>query len=131
MESVLTIIHVAACIILVAAILVQSGKGASMGAMFGGGTGSQTLFGGRGPATFFQKFTTVVAMVFLFTSVGLARIAKTAHDTSVFDSATPVLDGSTVPADGAEQIEPATETATETAPESAPESAPAPTTEKK
>lgn len=90
MESLLLVIHLIACAVLIGVILLQAGKGASMGAMFGGG--ANTLFGGRGPATFFQKFTTVVALVFLATSIGLARFAKTSGEGSVIDMApTPTL----------------------------------------
>ncbi len=85
MNSLLLIVHLVACVVLVGVILLQAGKGASMGAMFGSG-GANTLFGARGPATFFQKFTTTVALVFLLTSIGLARIAKTNRTESVIDT---------------------------------------------
>lgn len=66
----LTIIHVTMCIILIAIVLLQTGKGASMGAAFGGG--SNTLFGAAGPASFLNKLTTVAAVVFMITSFALA-----------------------------------------------------------
>ena len=87
MESLFLTAHILICIILVGTILIQSGKGASMGAMLGGGA-SGTLFGARGPATFFQKFTTGLAVLFLFTSVWLAHFARTKTDTSVIDAVT-------------------------------------------
>lgn len=64
------IIHVIVCFFLIFIVLVQSGKGAELGAAFGGS--SQTLFGARGAATFFSKLTTISAIVFMITSLTLA-----------------------------------------------------------
>jgi preprotein translocase subunit SecG len=55
-------------------VLLQTGKGADMGAAFGGGS-SQTLFGSTGASTFLSKATTVAAIVFMLTSLTLAYIA--------------------------------------------------------
>jgi len=52
-------------------VLLQTGKGADMGAAFGGGS-SQTLFGSTGASTFLSKATTVAAVVFMLTSLILA-----------------------------------------------------------
>ena len=46
-----------------------------MGAAFGGG-GSQTLFGSTGASTFLSKATTVAAVVFMLTSLGLAFVSS-------------------------------------------------------
>ena len=70
----LVIIHVMVCFLMVGAILLQSGKGAEIGASFGGS--SQTVFGSRGPANFLSKFTVVVAAVFMLTALSLAILAK-------------------------------------------------------
>ncbi|HKQ35637.1 MAG TPA: preprotein translocase subunit SecG [Nitrospiraceae bacterium] len=70
----LIVVHVMVCILMVGAILLQSGKGAEIGASFGGS--SQTVFGSRGPANFLSKFTVAVAAVFMLTSLGLAILAK-------------------------------------------------------
>jgi len=64
------IIHVFVCIALILIVLLQSGKGAAMGAAFGGS--SQTLFGSPGAAGFLTKITTVAAVVFMITSLLLA-----------------------------------------------------------
>ena len=53
----ITIIHVIVCLALILIVLLQTGKGAGMGATFGGG-GSQTLFGSSGGSTFLSKATT-------------------------------------------------------------------------
>ena len=74
MESFLITIHYVLCFLLIVTILIQSGKGADIGAVFGGA--SQTVFGGRGPATFLNKITAVVAVLFFATSIWLAHITK-------------------------------------------------------
>ena len=74
MYTLLIIIHVIVCLLMIGAILLQSGKGAEIGAAFGGS--SQTVFGSRGPANFLSKFTVITAFVFMFTSLSLASIAK-------------------------------------------------------
>jgi len=66
----LTVIHIIVCLFLIAVVLLQSGKGAEMGAAFGGS--SQTLFGSRGAASFLSKMTTAAAIVFMVTSLSLA-----------------------------------------------------------
>jgi preprotein translocase subunit SecG len=70
MTTLFIIIHIFVCIALIMIVLLQTGKGAEMGAAFGGA--SQTLFGGAGPAPFLSKITTVAAIVFMLTSLSLA-----------------------------------------------------------
>ncbi len=74
-STLLIIIHVIVCIALVMIVLLQTGKGADMGAAFGGGS-SQTLFGGTGASTFLTKATTAAVIVFMLTSLGLAYISS-------------------------------------------------------
>ncbi|KJU83545.1 Preprotein translocase SecG subunit [Candidatus Magnetobacterium bavaricum] len=59
-------LHIIVCFVIVFVVLVQSSKGAQMGAAFGGS--SQTVFGSRGAATFLTKLTTTTAIVFMITS---------------------------------------------------------------
>jgi preprotein translocase subunit SecG len=70
----LIIIHIIVCFFLIAVVLLQSGKGAEMGAAFGGS--SQTIFGSRGAATFLSKLTTIAAVVFMLTSLTLAIVTS-------------------------------------------------------
>jgi preprotein translocase subunit SecG len=70
MATLTTIIHVVVCLALIMIVLLQTGKGASMGAAFGGS--SQTVFGSGGAATFLSKLTTIAAAVFMVTSLLLA-----------------------------------------------------------
>ncbi len=83
METLLIVLHYFICFFLIIVILLQAGKGADIGAVFGGA--SQTIFGGRGPATFLNKLTAVVAIAFLISSIWLAQISKTRSATSVLD----------------------------------------------
>ena len=71
MQILITIIHVLVCFVLVMVVLLQAGKGASMGAAFGGS--SQTVFGSSGPSTFLSKMTTWVAVIFMLTSLALSH----------------------------------------------------------
>ena len=74
MTILLIIIHVIVCIALIMIVLLQTGKGADMGAAFGGGS-SQTLFGSTGASTFLSKATTAAAIIFMLTSLVLAYMS--------------------------------------------------------
>jgi len=67
---VITIIHIFVCFALILIVLLQAGKGAEMGAAFGGS--SQTIFGSAGAMGFLTKLTTVAAIIFMVTSLLLA-----------------------------------------------------------
>jgi preprotein translocase subunit SecG len=62
---------------LILVVLLQSGKGAGMGAAFGGG--SQTLFGARGQTTFMHKLTAGMAILFMILSVALATLSASSQ----------------------------------------------------
>lgn len=65
-------LHVVLCLFLILIIILQPGKGGDVGAAFGGGGGGSTVFGPRGPTGLLQRATTVVAVLFMATSVTLA-----------------------------------------------------------
>ncbi len=92
-------LHVFACIFLIAVVLLQTGKGADMGAVFGGGS-SETVFGSSGAGNFLTKLTTGIAILFMLTSLvmtyGLAR--QTSQ--SLFDD----VPAPTVPQEAADGI---------------------------
>lgn len=70
METLVLVIHVLAALSLVGLVLLQHGKGADVGAAFGGGV-SGSLFGASGSANFLSRTTAVLAVVFFLTSLGL------------------------------------------------------------
>ena len=74
MTILLTILHVVVSFFLIAVVLLQSGKGAEMGASFGS-SGSQSVFGAGGGTTFLSKMTTGAAIIFMLTSLTLAVIS--------------------------------------------------------
>lgn len=74
MYQVLLVIHACVAAALIGLVLIQHGRGADMGAAFGGGA-SQTLFGSTGSANFLSHSTAILATVFFATSLGLSYIA--------------------------------------------------------
>ena len=89
MYTLTIIIHLVVCFLMIAAILLQAGKGAEIGASFGGS--SQTVFGSRGPGTFLSKVTVGAAVIFMLTSLSLAFLSKQANTSStVIDLHSPV-----------------------------------------
>jgi preprotein translocase subunit SecG len=75
MEHLIMVVHVLIALAIIGLVLVQQGKGADMGASFGGG-GSQTLFGGRGSGNALTHATAIFAALFFATSFALAVVAK-------------------------------------------------------
>ena len=106
MSILVIVLHVVVCIALIMIVLLQTGKGADMGAAFGGG-GSQTLFGSTGASTFLSKATTGAAIIFMVTSLGLAYMSGHRVDTSVVSGSPPATqtqpapEGVTIPAGSA------------------------------
>jgi preprotein translocase subunit SecG len=86
MITFLTILHVLVCVFLIGVVLLQRGKGAEIGAVFGGG-GSSTVFGSRGAGNFLSKLTTAAAIVFMITSLSLAYLWTLASSERLFDEA--------------------------------------------
>ncbi|MGB9712253.1 MAG: preprotein translocase subunit SecG [Dissulfurimicrobium sp.] len=73
MFAFIVVIHVIVCALLVITVLLQQGKGAEMGAVFGS---SEAVFGSAGPASFLSKFTTALAVAFMLTSLGLTYMSS-------------------------------------------------------
>jgi len=86
MTAILVIIHVLVCLALILIVLLQAGKGADIGAAFGGGS-SQTLFGSSGATGFLGKATTIAAVIFMATSLALAFLATNKRRPSVMEAA--------------------------------------------
>jgi preprotein translocase subunit SecG len=96
MSILLIIIHIIVSVALIMIVLLQTGKGADMGAAFGGGS-SQTLFGSTGASTFLSKATTGAAIVFMLTSLALAYISGHRTGDSIMQDAKPPIESQTAP----------------------------------
>lgn len=75
-------LHILVSLALIVIVLLQSGKGADMGASFGS-SGSQSVFGAGGGNTFMSKLTTSAAVIFMLTSLSLAYLGGHAGSSSV------------------------------------------------
>ncbi|HXG51934.1 MAG TPA: preprotein translocase subunit SecG [candidate division Zixibacteria bacterium] len=96
MVVVVTIIHVIVSIGLILVVLLQTGKGAEVGAVFGGGS-SATIFGSSGAGNFLTKLTTGMAIVFMITSLTLGYFAGRRPSSTIFDSRTPAVEPRATP----------------------------------
>jgi preprotein translocase subunit SecG len=67
------VVHVIACLFLIGVVLLQQGKGQDLASAFGGG-GTQTAFGPRGSANVLSRTTTILAGVFMVTSLALTLL---------------------------------------------------------
>ena len=85
MFTIVTIIHIIACLFLIGVVLLQQGKGADMGAVFGGS--SSTIFGSSGAGNFLTRLTTAMAVIFMLTSLTLTYASARRMGTTVFDTA--------------------------------------------
>jgi preprotein translocase subunit SecG len=78
-QILLTVIHLVVSLVLILVVLLQTGKRADLAGAFGGG-GSQTAFGARGAATLLSKATTICAVLFMMTSLGLSIVSSHRQD---------------------------------------------------
>lgn len=102
-------LHIIVCLLLIAVVLLQQGKGQDLASAFGGG-GTQTAFGPRGSANVLSRATTLLAVMFMVTSLALTvlrpgsssildKIPATAPSPAVPVSSTPpVVPSTTAPA---------------------------------
>jgi preprotein translocase subunit SecG len=89
MYTLIVVLHIVVSLALILIILLQTGKGADIGAVFGGG-GSQTLFGSSGPTSFLGKLTAAAAVIFMLTSLFLAYFSGNRPASSIMEGRTPV-----------------------------------------
>jgi len=87
LQPLIIVLHVCVCIALILIVLLQKGKGAGMGAAFGGS--SQTVFGSAGSSGFMHKVTTIVAVLFMLTSLSLSFFAGQRPSASLMKEVTP------------------------------------------
>ena len=74
MNQVILVVHLLVALAIIGLILLQRGKGADMGASFGGGA-SQTVFGSSGGGNVLTSATAWLSALFFATSFGLAMLA--------------------------------------------------------
>jgi preprotein translocase subunit SecG len=87
------VVHIAVCVTLVIVVLLQQGKGADVGAVFGGS--SQTVFGSSGAGNLLTKITWAAATVFFATSIFLAYSSTRHISGSIFENRPMVPSAST------------------------------------
>ena len=85
MYTLIVILHVIVSVALILVILLQTGKGSDIGAVFGGGS-SQTLFGSTGPTSFLSKLTAGAAIIFMLTPLFLAYFSGSGGSRSLMKS---------------------------------------------
>jgi len=88
MYTALIVLHIIVAFVMVGVILLQSGKGAEIGAAFGGS--SQTVFGARGASTMLSRLTAIAATIFMLTSLSLAILSKRINYSSTLGLDKPV-----------------------------------------
>src|SRR4026207_1051715 len=115
-----TILHVIVSVGLILVVLLQTGKGAEIGAVFGGS--SSTIFGSSGAGNFLTRLTTGMAIVFMMTSLTLGYFAGKKPTATIFDNRAPLTQQKapahqptpapqrSTPASGSPQPEPGTKT---------------------
>lgn len=111
MSIIITVLHVVACFVLIVVVLLQTGKGADIGAVFGGS--SQTIFGSSGAGNLLTRLTTWTAVIFMVTSLALTWSSTHHLTSSIADTlpdeppplAAPIDGGAAAPADEAAPAE--------------------------
>lgn len=90
MITAIIILHVIVSIGLILVVLLQTGKGAEVGAVFGGS--SSTIFGSSGAGNFLTRLTTGMAIVFMATSLTLGYFTAKRPAATIFDNRTPAAE---------------------------------------
>ncbi|PLX67997.1 MAG: preprotein translocase subunit SecG [Denitrovibrio sp.] len=104
MYTIVLALHLFVCFLLIMAVLLQAGKGSSLGAAFGGGQGD--VFGPGTPVNIMNRITTIVAILFMLTSLTLAILSTQKTTDSVVDQFKPAATEQTVPAPAEKPVVP-------------------------
>ena len=111
--NVVQVLQILSALIMIGLILIQHGKGADMGASFGGGS-SGSLFGATGGANFLSRSTAICATVFFLCTLGLAysggvaRLVPGSQSQSVFENAAPAANAPAVIPKSEAEVKPST-----------------------
>lgn len=98
-SNLLLAFHLIVALSIIVLVLLQQGKGADMGAAFGGGS-SQTLFGARGSANFLTRLTSGLAVIFFLTSLMLAFLfTRQAEDISIVEQSSVIQSAENISVD--------------------------------
>ena len=84
MYGLILALHFIACILLILIVLLQSGKGSAAGIF--GASGADNLFASPTAFNAINKFTAVLAVVIMCTSIALTLASNKARNSSVLDS---------------------------------------------
>src|SRR5262245_6122520 len=110
MYALLSFLHVATCALLIISVLLQSSKGGALAGAFGGQS-TQAVFGGRGAGTFLSRATTVLAIIFMLTSLamtlqggGRSRRSALAEQAKKEGVAAPFVPQQQPPAEGSQGV---------------------------
>ena len=104
METALYVLHVLVCLAMLPIILLQSGKGGGVSAVFGGG-GGNSVMGTRGASNFLSRMTTGAAIIFMCTSLGLSVMSS--RPGSVVEGLAPAIPENVAPPGGDQAAAPA------------------------
>ncbi|MCY7295787.1 preprotein translocase subunit SecG [Alteromonas sp. a30] len=72
--EILLVLDLIVALMLIGLVLIQQGKGADMGASFGGG-GSNTVFGATGSGNFLTRATSILAALFFIINLALGNMS--------------------------------------------------------
>jgi preprotein translocase subunit SecG len=120
------VVHICACLFLITVVLLQQGKGQDLASAFGGGV-TQTAFGPRGSANLLSRLTTILAGVFMLTSLTLSVVRPSGSGIENLPAApAPIATPAASPAaSAAAPSESTSEVPSNAAPANAPAAAPA------
>ncbi len=72
MENIILTIHVILAILLIGSVLLQKSEGGALGI----GSASDSLMSSRSAGSFLTKFTSIIALLFIVTSISLTAIHR-------------------------------------------------------
>ncbi len=102
-------VHFIVSLFLILVVLLQSGRSGDLASAFGGGGGSQSVFGPRGTGSVLTKATEWSAVIFMVTSISLVLLSQTTSSSRIKDEgaaappaqSAPASTAPASPADGA------------------------------